>query len=100
MQADLAFVGSHLGEERLGDLGPLHLVLDLVVNGGRDAEQRVELEWQLHMRRRRRLRLMEEAHRGVLLTGPQAEQRVFVETVLSGSWGFGLLSTNGPQKKE
>lgn len=34
----LALGGRHLGEQRLGNFGPLHLLLDLVVDGGVDVE--------------------------------------------------------------
>lgn len=34
----LALGGGHLGEQRLGHFGPLHLLLDLVVDGGVDVE--------------------------------------------------------------
>lgn len=34
----LTLGGSHLGEERLRHFGPLHLLLDLVINGGVDVE--------------------------------------------------------------
>lgn len=34
----LALGGRHFGEERLRDFGPLHLLLDLVVDGGVDVE--------------------------------------------------------------
>lgn len=34
----LALGGSHLCEKRLGNFGPLHLLLDLIVDGGVDVE--------------------------------------------------------------
>lgn len=34
----LALGGSHLRKQRLGNFGPLHLLLDLVVDGGVDVE--------------------------------------------------------------
>lgn len=34
----LTLGGGHLSEERLRHFGPLHLLLDLVINGGVDVE--------------------------------------------------------------
>ena len=47
----LALGGGHLGEQGLGHFGPLHLLLDLIVNGGVDIEDTalrlaVPLTWQ------------------------------------------------------
>lgn len=38
MSGYLALGGSHLGEQSLGNFGPLHLLLDLVIDGGVDVE--------------------------------------------------------------
>lgn len=46
----LAFISRHLGKQSLGDLGPLHLLLNLLVDLGADAGQRAELQLQLRSR--------------------------------------------------
>lgn len=58
----LALGGSHLSEQGLGDFGPLHLLLNLIVDGGVDVEDTalclsVPLAWQ-----RRRFHLQKKTY--------------------------------------
>lgn len=60
----LALGGGHFCEQRLGNLGPLHLLLDLVINGGVDVDDAVlglavPLAWQsgrLHLEENKKVR--------------------------------------------
>lgn len=64
----LALGSSHFSEQSLGDFGPFHLLLDLIVDGGVDVEDAalrlpVPLAWQrrwFHLRGKIRVRQMRQ----------------------------------------
>ena len=47
MPYNLTLVGGHLGEQSLGDLCPLHFLLNLLIDPRRNVHQQVHLQRQL-----------------------------------------------------